>query len=253
MPHNEEPGDLLREPRSSIRWAPYSGPNRARADPSCSQTAEACSPCRNDLMTIMRTPTTTSAAGRTQRRRFLGISAIATMHPAGRVSRRSIVTPPQPVVKVMIGVIGHAIPVPPTTYCQPYDPGPHQQHVDEHARVGQVDPKVSRAPTGAASRLSTSASTPAGGSGCWGLTDEHGADWGHPEGKGRAGLYVRELTRWGVLEALAARRVFASRIKGLPVDAALTSLAAGSKLARDQPAARMGTALAHHRSGAHPG
>ena len=67
------------------------------------------------------------------------------------------------------------------------------------------------------------------------MTDEHGADWGHPEGKGRAGLYVRELTRWGVLEALAARRVFASRIKGLPVDAALTSLAAGSKLARDQP------------------
>jgi hypothetical protein len=29
------------------------------------------------------------------------------MHPAGRVSRRSIVAPPQPVVKVMIGVIGH--------------------------------------------------------------------------------------------------------------------------------------------------
>jgi hypothetical protein len=49
------------------------------------------------------------------------------------------------------------------------------------------------------------------------------------------------------LEALAARRVFASRIKGLPVDAALTSLAAGSKLARDQPTARMGAALAHHR------
>jgi WD40 repeat protein len=27
----------------------------------------------------------------------------------------------------MIGVIGHAIPVPPTRYCQPYDPGPQQQ------------------------------------------------------------------------------------------------------------------------------
>src|SRR5262245_48066865 len=29
------------------------------------------------------------------------------MHPAGRVSRRSILAAPQPVVKVMIGVIGH--------------------------------------------------------------------------------------------------------------------------------------------------
>jgi hypothetical protein len=92
-------------------------------------------------MTIMRTPTTTSAAGRTQHRRLLGISAIAAMHP-GRVSRRSIVAPPQPVVKVMIGVIGHTVPVPPTTYCQPYDPGPQPQHVDQHARIGQVDPKA---------------------------------------------------------------------------------------------------------------
>jgi hypothetical protein len=83
--------------------------------------------------------------------------------------------------------------------------------------------------------------------GLLGVTDEHGADWGHPEGKGRAGLYVHELTRWGVLEALAARRCFASRIKGLRVDAALTSLAADAKLTRDRPAARMGTAIAHHR------
>jgi hypothetical protein len=83
--------------------------------------------------------------------------------------------------------------------------------------------------------------------GLLGVTDEHGADWGHPEGKGRAGLYVHELTRRGVLEALAARRFFASRIKGLRVDAALTSLAAGSKLARDQRLVRMGTAVAHPR------
>jgi hypothetical protein len=83
--------------------------------------------------------------------------------------------------------------------------------------------------------------------GLLGVTDEHGADWGHPDGKGRAGLYVHELTRWGVLEALAARRFFASRIKGLRVDAALTSLTAGATLARDRPAARMGTTVAHHR------
>jgi hypothetical protein len=77
--------------------------------------------------------------------------------------------------------------------------------------------------------------------GLLGVTDEHGADWGQPEGKGRAGLWVRELTRAGVLEALAARRFFASRVKGLRLDAALTSLAAGDGPRR----ARMGTALVH--------
>ena len=30
-----------------------------------------------------------------------------------------------------------------------------------------------------------------------GVTDEHGPDWGRPEGKGRTGLFVRELTREG--------------------------------------------------------
>jgi hypothetical protein len=60
--------------------------------------------------------------------------------------------------------------------------------------------------------------------GLLGVTDEHGADWGRPEGKGRAGLYVSELSRAGILEALSARRFFASRVKGLRVDAALTSL-----------------------------
>jgi hypothetical protein len=76
--------------------------------------------------------------------------------------------------------------------------------------------------------------------GLLGVTDEHGGDWGRPEGKGRAGLYVGELTRAGVLEALAARRFFASRVKGLRVDAALTSLAGGGS-----DRARMGTAVAH--------
>jgi hypothetical protein len=44
-----------------------------------------------------------------------------------------------------------------------------------------------------------------------------------------------------VLEALAARRFFASRVKGLRLDAALTSLAGG----RSGERARMGTAVAH--------
>jgi Protein of unknown function (DUF3604) len=78
--------------------------------------------------------------------------------------------------------------------------------------------------------------------GLLGVTDEHGVDWGRPEGKGRAGLYVRELTRAGVLEALAARRFFASRVKGLRVDAGLTSLAGPGG-----PGARvpMGAAVGH--------
>jgi Protein of unknown function (DUF3604) len=78
--------------------------------------------------------------------------------------------------------------------------------------------------------------------GLLGVTDEHGVDWGRPEGKGRAGLYVRELTRAGVLEALAARRFFASRVKGLRVDAGLTSLAGPRG-----PGARvpMGAAVGH--------
>jgi hypothetical protein len=74
-----------------------------------------------------------------------------------------------------------------------------------------------------------------------GVTDEHGADWGAPVGKGRAGLYVHELSRQGVAEALRARRVFASRVKGLRVDAALTSRT------RPGPRARMGTDLVHTR------
>jgi hypothetical protein len=77
--------------------------------------------------------------------------------------------------------------------------------------------------------------------GLLGVTDEHGPDWGRPEGKGRAGLWVRELTRAGVLEALATRWFFASRVKGLRLDAALTSLAGAGPGER----ARMGTAVAH--------
>jgi hypothetical protein len=78
--------------------------------------------------------------------------------------------------------------------------------------------------------------------GLLGVTDEHGADWGSPEGKGRAGLYVDEWSRRGVADALAGRRFFASRVKGLRVDAALTSLTAPEA---PRPRARMGTALVH--------
>ncbi len=72
--------------------------------------------------------------------------------------------------------------------------------------------------------------------GLLGVTDEHGDDWGLPEGKGRAGLWVTELSRAGVAEALRARRFFATRLAGLRVDATANGV-------------RMGSAL-RHRSGA---
>ncbi len=52
-----------------------------------------------------------------------------------------------------------------------------------------------------------------------GVTDEHGTDWGHPEGKGRTGLWVAEHSRAGVKAAMLARRFFATRTSGLRVDA----------------------------------
>lgn len=55
--------------------------------------------------------------------------------------------------------------------------------------------------------------------GITGVTDEHGTDWGHPEGKGRTGLWVAEHSRAGVKAAMQARRFFATRTSGLRVDA----------------------------------
>lgn len=66
--------------------------------------------------------------------------------------------------------------------------------------------------------------------GLLGVTDEHGDDWGLPEGKGRAGLWVTELTRAGVAEAMRARRFFATRLAGLRVDATAGGVRMGSVL-----------------------
>ncbi|HEX9695039.1 MAG TPA: twin-arginine translocation signal domain-containing protein [Actinomycetota bacterium] len=55
--------------------------------------------------------------------------------------------------------------------------------------------------------------------GLLGVTDEHGIDWGYPDDKGRTGLWVTSLTRAGVAEALRARRFFATRLRGLRLDA----------------------------------
>ena len=53
-----------------------------------------------------------------------------------------------------------------------------------------------------------------------GVADEHGTDWGGFTNKGRAGLWVSEMSRRGVKESMLARRVFAARVAGLRLDAA---------------------------------
>ncbi|MFC5492746.1 hypothetical protein [Nocardioides caricicola] len=58
--------------------------------------------------------------------------------------------------------------------------------------------------------------------GITGVTDEHGTDWGFPEGKGRTGLWVDEHSRQGVKRAMRARRFFATPTSGLRVDATAT-------------------------------
>lgn len=63
--------------------------------------------------------------------------------------------------------------------------------------------------------------------GLLGVTDEHGTDWGRPEGKGRTGLFVTELSRAAVREALLARRAFATRLRGLRLAATLEDVAMG--------------------------
>lgn len=61
--------------------------------------------------------------------------------------------------------------------------------------------------------------------GLTGVTDEHGADWGGPIGKGRTGLWVSALTRACVRDALLGRRAYATREKGLRLDASLATAA----------------------------
>lgn len=64
-----------------------------------------------------------------------------------------------------------------------------------------------------------------------GVTDEHGTDWGYPDGKGRTGLYVTELTRAGVREAMEARRFFSTRLRGLRLGATANGVPMGGTLA----------------------
>ena len=62
-----------------------------------------------------------------------------------------------------------------------------------------------------------------------GCSDEHGPRFGL-DGRGRTGLWVHEHSRDGVREALAAGRVFATRERGLRLDASLAGAPLGSAL-----------------------
>jgi putative cell wall-binding protein len=66
--------------------------------------------------------------------------------------------------------------------------------------------------------------------GILGVSDHHGTDWGGSEDTGRAGLWVSQLTRNGVREALEQRRFFATRERGVRVDAALNGVRMGGDL-----------------------
>lgn len=66
--------------------------------------------------------------------------------------------------------------------------------------------------------------------GLTGVTDEHGTNWGFPEGKGRTGVWVTENTRQGVLEAMRARRFFATRVSGFRLDATANGVRMGGRL-----------------------
>jgi hypothetical protein len=68
-----------------------------------------------------------------------------------------------------------------------------------------------------------------------GVTDEHGTVWGHDPAKGRAGVWLEELTRAGVRDALLARRFFATTIEGLRLDAGVESRGALVRMGSASP------------------
>lgn len=64
--------------------------------------------------------------------------------------------------------------------------------------------------------------------GLTGVSDHHGREWGRDTTTGRTGVYVRDLTRDAVREALLARRSFATRERGMRLDARLEGARMGS-------------------------
>jgi hypothetical protein len=67
-----------------------------------------------------------------------------------------------------------------------------------------------------------------------GVTDEHRDNWGFHEGLGRTGLWAPERTRAGVRAAMLRRRMFATRERGLRIDATLDGVPMGGRVARPE-------------------
>jgi hypothetical protein len=90
--------------------------------------------------------------------------------------------------------------------------------------------------------------------GLLGVSDEHTPHWGFQPGRGRAGVWVREWSRAGLREALAARRFFATREPGLRVDVVAAwgdgrSTPPPAEVAARTDAVRMGGRLGNAPSG----
>lgn len=66
--------------------------------------------------------------------------------------------------------------------------------------------------------------------GILGVSDYHGTDWGFPEGRGRAGMWVDRLDRGALREAMEARRFYATNLKGLRLDATANGARMGATL-----------------------
>lgn len=66
--------------------------------------------------------------------------------------------------------------------------------------------------------------------GILGTSDYHGTDWGTPDDRGRAGMYVTSLSRATIREAMEARRFYATRLKGIRFDAAANGVRMGMTL-----------------------
>jgi hypothetical protein len=69
-----------------------------------------------------------------------------------------------------------------------------------------------------------------------GVTDEHGTKWGTPENNGRTGIYVSSLSRDGVRAGMESRHFFASRLRGLRIDASANGVPMGGQVPHESGA-----------------
>jgi hypothetical protein len=76
-----------------------------------------------------------------------------------------------------------------------------------------------------------------------GVSDDHSDGWGARPGMGMTGLWVRELSRAGVIEALLARRFYATRVPGLRLEVVVDGRAMGGLVGADPDRAHVELSL----------